>query len=177
MAPFCSEVAWISWRHLIAHHKRGLVGINLLMADIGHSRLLCQIRYQRFHYSNTSTTTSSTSPLMIDSLLSTAEFLWATLARVGPERLPTLPLLVLLCSLRFLFLHKFLLLYIRRSNPELRLSHEAVLASKVLQTELSMPVKLVPLAVPLVAGAADEGAGELLAQRLPCRRVRLSHER
>ncbi len=100
----------------------------------------------------------------------------AALAEVDAEWLPALPLLVRSRSLSFL-LPDLLLWYVSgESHPELRLSNQAVLAREVLQAKFSVEVKLVPLAVPLVAGAADEGATELLAQWLASGRLRLCHK-
>jgi len=93
----------------------------------------------------------------------------AALAEVDAKWLPALPLLVRSCSPSFL-LPDLLLGYLsQKSHPELRLSQEAVLPREVLHAEPSVAVELIPLAVPLVAGPADEGATELLAQWLASR--------
>ena len=114
---------------------------------------------------------------MVDALSSSWKFLLTAVAEVEAERFPPLSLLIRLRSFRFLLPNMPLLLVSRESHFEFRFSHEAILAREVSLAELSVPVKLVALAVPLVAGAAYEGATELLAQWLASGRVRFCHKR
>ena len=53
---------------------------------------------RELHHRNSSASTSPTGPLMVDPLLGTVEFLQTLLARVVPEWLPALALLVRRCA-------------------------------------------------------------------------------
>ena len=111
---------------------------------------------------------------MVNTLSRTWKFFHTAVAEVEPKGLPTLALLVWLRSLGFLLVDRPLWFGSAESRSKVRLSHEAVLTCNVLEADFAVQVELAALAVPLVAGAADEGAGKLPAEGLGARGRSLS---